>query len=290
VRKLLIDFHSHTTASDGALSPRELIDRALAANLSLFAITDHDTMAGYRAAAEYYTHNPGEMRLIPGVEFSCRWSGTTIHMVGLGVDELHPAMEQGLSLLARARVERGKKIGDRLAAKGFSGAYAGASEKAGESQLGRPHFAAWMIEQGHVRDFNQAFDKYLGQGKIGDVKAFWPELAEVTEWIVASGGVAVIAHPLKYRFTRMKLRRMVSDFKAAGGLGIEVLNGRQTPDQTSQLKRLALEFELEISGGSDFHRDSTYSPKLGVELRQMGSLRGVWQRWTKPAQEEGSKA
>jgi predicted metal-dependent phosphoesterase TrpH len=287
---LLIDFHSHTTASDGALSPRELIDRALAANLSLFAITDHDTMAGYRAAAEYYTHNPGEMSLIPGVEFSCRWSGTTIHIVGLGVDEQHPAMEQGLTLLARARVERGKKIGDRLEAKGFSGAYAGAREKAGESQLGRPHFAAWMIEQGHVNDFNQAFDKYLGQGKIGDVKAFWPELAEVTGWIVASGGVAVIAHPLKYRFTRMKLRRMISDFKAAGGLGIELLNGRQTPDQTSQLKRLALEFELEVSGGSDFHRDSPYGAQLGVELGQVGSLRGVWQRWAKPAQQESSKA
>lgn len=287
---MLIDFHSHTTASDGALSPRELIDRALAANLSQFAITDHDTMAGYRAAAEYYTHNPGEMRLIPGVEFSCRWSGTTIHIVGLGVDGQHPAMEQGLSLLAHARVERGKKIGEKLAAKGFPGAYAGASEKAGESQLGRPHFAAWMIEQGHVSDFNQAFDKYLGQGKVGDVKAFWPELAEVTGWIVESGGVAVIAHPLKYRFTRMKLRRMVGDFKAAGGLGIEVLNGRQTPDQSSQLKRMALEFELEISGGSDFHRDSTYSPQLGVELGQVGSLRGVWQRWTKPAQEESSEA
>ncbi len=290
VRKLLIDFHSHTTASDGALSPRELIDRALAANLSLFAITDHDTMAGYRAAAEYYTHNPGEMRLIPGVEFSCCWSGTTIHIVGLGVDDQHPAMEQGLSLMSRARVERGEKIGDRLEAKGFAGALAGAQEKAGESQLGRPHFAAWMIEQGHVSDFGQAFDKYLGQGKTGDVKAFWPELAEVTQWIVASGGVAVIAHPLKYRFTRMKLRRMVSDFKSAGGLGIEVLNGRQTPDQTSQLKRLAVEFELEISVGSDFHRDSTYSPQLGVELRQEDALQGVWQRWTKPAQEESREA
>lgn len=287
---MLIDFHSHTTASDGALSPSELIDRALEAKLSLFAITDHDTMAGYRAAAEYYTHNPGEMRLIPGVEFSCRWSGTTIHIVGLGVDEQHPAMEQGLSLLARARVERGKKIGDKLEAKGFPGAYVGASEKAGKSQLGRPHFAAWMIEQGHVSDFNQAFDKYLGQGKIGDVKAFWPELAEVTEWIVASGGVAVIAHPLKYRFTRMKLRRMVCDFKAAGGLAIEVLNGRQTPDQSSQLKRMALEFELEVSGGSDFHRDSTYSAQLGVELGQMGSLRGVWQRWATPGQKESSEA
>ena len=105
--------------------------------------------------------------------------------------------------------------------------------QAGDSQLGRPHFAAWMVEQGHVADLNQAFDRYLGQGKTGDVKAFWPELAEVTGWIVAAGGVAVIAHPLKYRFTRMKLRRLVMDFMAAGGAAIEIISGRQTADQTA---------------------------------------------------------
>jgi predicted metal-dependent phosphoesterase TrpH len=283
---LLIDFHSHTNASDGSLSPIDLIDRAVAGNIRQFAITDHDTMAGYRAAAEYYTHNPGQMRLIPGVEFSCRWSGTTLHIVGLGVDDRHPAMEYGLNLLNEARVARGQKIADRLEAKGFEGAHAGALAQAGDSQLGRPHFAAWLIERGHVTDFNQAFDKYLGQGKMGDVKAFWPELKEVTSWIVESGGVAVVAHPLKYRFTRMKLRRLITDFKASGGTAIEILNGRQTSEQTAQLKRLALEFELEVSAGSDFHRDGPYSPQLGVELRHLGDLRGVWERWSTPIQSE----
>ncbi len=283
---MLIDFHSHTNASDGSLSPIDLIDRAVAGNIRQFAITDHDTMAGYRAAAEYYTHNPGQMRLIPGVEFSCRWSGTTLHIVGLGVDDRHPAMEYGLNLLNEARVARGQKIADRLEAKGFEGAHAGALAQAGDSQLGRPHFAAWLIERGHVTDFNQAFDKYLGQGKMGDVKAFWPELKEVTSWIVESGGVAVVAHPLKYRFTRMKLRRLITDFKASGGTAIEILNGRQTSEQTAQLKRLALEFELEVSAGSDFHRDGPYSPQLGVELRHLGDLRGVWERWSTPIQSE----
>ena len=277
---MLIDFHSHTTASDGSLSPVELLDRALAGNIRQFAITDHDTMAGYAVAAAYYKHNPGQMRLIPGVEFSCRWSGTTIHIVGLGVDDAHPAMIHGLKLLAEARVARGEKIAKRLEAKGFLGAHAGALEQAGESQLGRPHFAAWMVAQGHVADFNRAFDKYLGQGKMGDVKAFWPELSEVVGWIVASGGVAIVAHPLKYRFTRMKLRRMIIDFRAAGGSALEILNGRQTPDQTEQLKRIAREFELEVSAGSDFHRDGPYNPQLGVELRHLGELRGVWERWS----------
>ncbi len=280
---MLIDFHSHTTASDGALAPGELIERAVAENISLFAITDHDTMKGYRAAAEYYTHNKRQMRLIPGVEFSCRWSGTTIHVVGLGVDDSHPAMERGLERLNTARIARGEKIGARLEAKGFAGAHAGGLAQAGQSQLGRPHFAAWLIEQGHVTDFKQAFDKYLGQGKIGDVKAFWPELEEVTGWIVESGGVAIIAHPLKYHFTRMKLRRLITDFKEAGGEAIEILNGKQTSDQTAKLKRLAVEFELEVSGGSDFHRDGPYSPQLGVELRHLGDLRGVWERWSTPS-------
>ncbi len=125
-------------------------------------------------------------------------------------------------------------IASRLASRGFAGALQGALEQAGDSQLGRPHFAAWMVQQGHVRDHNQAFDQYLGQGKTGDVKAFWPELAEVTRWIVASGGAAVIAHPLKYRFTGMKLRRLVVDFVAAGGCGIEVLSGYQTRGSDSR--------------------------------------------------------
>ncbi len=283
---MLIDFHCHTTASDGALSPAEIIDRALARNIRQFAITDHDTMAGYRAAAEYYTHIPGQMRLIPGVEFSCRWSGTTIHILGVGVDEQHPAMAAGLVRLAQARLDRGEKIGQRLEAKGFVGAHAGALAIAGDSQLGRPHFAQWLIDQGHVANFNQAFDKYLGQGKIGDVKAFWPEMAEVTAWIVESGGVAIVAHPLVYRFTRMKLRRLIVDFKLAGGQAVEILNGRQTKDQTEQLKRLAEDFELEVSVGSDFHRDSTYGAELGVDLGQLAQLNGVWQRWVSPPQHE----
>lgn len=286
---MLIDFHSHTTASDGALSPSTLIDRALAENIHQFAITDHDTMAGYQAAAEYYTHIPGQMRLIPGVEFSCRWSGTTIHVVGLDVDAGHPAMSAGLKLLAEARVARGREIAQRLEAKGFAGAHAGALAEAGKSQLGRPHFAQWLVQRGHVEDFRKAFDKYLGQGKIGDVKAFWPELSEVTRWIVESGGVAILAHPLKYRFTRMKLRRLIVDFKLAGGEALEIVNGRQTADQSSQLKRMALEFELDVSAGSDFHRDGSYSPQLGVELRHLGDLRGVWERWSSPQPQKSSK-
>ncbi|MEE4147101.1 MAG: PHP domain-containing protein [Halieaceae bacterium] len=285
---MLIDFHTHTAASDGALSPRELLALARERGLGMLAITDHDTVAGYLAVERggavagedgEYTCNRAGLRLIPGIEFSCRWSATTIHILGLGMDCDHPAMVEGLALLNTARIERGRKIAQRLEALGFEGALEGALAEAGESQLGRPHFSAWMLARGHVADHNQAFDKYLGQGKTGDVKAFWPELAAVVSWIVAAGGVAVIAHPLKYRFTRMKLRRLVVDFMAAGGAAIEIASGYQTADQDAQLRRLAREFDLEVSVGSDFHRDGPYSPLPGVELPRLDGLRGVWERW-----------
>jgi predicted metal-dependent phosphoesterase TrpH len=281
---VLIDFHIHTTASDGALAPLEILERARAANISLLAITDHDTVAGHRTAAAHYTTNPGDLRLISGVEFSCRWSGVTVHVVGLGMDCDHPAMVDGLALLDEARRERGEKISERLRARGFEDALEGALGEAGDSQLGRPHFAAWMVKQGHVADFSQAFDRYLGQGKTGDVKAFWPEMAQVAAWIVQAGGVAVLAHPLKYRLTRMKLRRLVKDFESAGGQALEICSGRQTPDQMAQLGRLAREFSMEVSVGSDFHRDGPYQPSLGVELPQLEGVRGVWERWAGPDQ------
>ena len=245
------------------------------------AITDHDTVAGYRAATAVASDYPS-VRLVPGVEFSCRWSGTTIHVVGLGMDCDHPALREGVEVLSAARLERAAKIARRLEQRGFPGALEGALAEAGESQLGRPHFSAWMVAQGHVPDHNAAFDKYLGQGKPGDVKAFWPEMARAVAWIVQAGGVAVLAHPLKYSYTRMKLRRLVHDFAAAGGGAIEVLSGRQTPEQTASLQRLAEDFELEISAGSDFHRDGPYNPDLGVELRAFRGRPGVWQRFVDP--------
>ena len=278
---MLIDFHTHTTASDGALTPREMLQRASESGVGLLAITDHDTVAGYRSALTLASDFP-TVQLVPGVEFSCRWSGTTIHVVGLGMDCDHPAMLEGVAVLGAARLERARKIARRLEQRGFPGALEGAQAEAGDSQLGRPHFSAWMVAQGHVPDHNTAFDKYLGQGKPGDVKAFWPELAQAVAWITDAGGVAVLAHPLKYNYTRMKLRRLAHDFAEAGGGAIEVLSGRQTPDQVAKLQRLAEEFDLEISAGSDFHRDGPYHPDLGVELRAFRGKAAVWNRFAAP--------
>jgi predicted metal-dependent phosphoesterase TrpH len=278
VKIVLIDFHTHTTASDGALAPEELLARAAAAGVDMLAITDHDSVAGYLALAAAGAA-AGAPQLVSGVEFSCRWSGATVHIVGLGIDCAHPALRAGVARMDTARLQRGEKIGRQLAGRGFPGALQGALQEAGDSQLGRPHFAAWLVREGHVRDHAEAFDRYLGRGKPGDVKAFWPELAEVVEWIVAAGGVAVIAHPLKYRFTGMKLRRLVIDFKAAGGEAMEVASGYRTRDQLAHLRRLVQEYGLEVSVGSDFHRDGPYSAALGVELAPFAELPGVWARW-----------
>ncbi len=282
VKIVLIDFHTHSTASDGALTPGELLARARSAGIGMLAITDHDTVAGHlAAAAENPPGSPGP-QLIPGVEYSCRWSGTTVHIVGLGMECGHPAMQEGLHLLEHARCERGATIAARLEELGFRGALEGALSEAGQSQLGRPHFSSWLVSQGHVRDHNEAFDRYLGQGRRGDVKAFWPELQAVVGWIDAAGGVPVLAHPLKYNFTGMKLRRLAVDFRAAGGGALEIISGRQLPDHTVRLQRLARELGLEVSVGSDFHRDGPYNPQLGVELPLLEGLRGVWERWREP--------
>ncbi len=266
---MIIDFHTHSHASDGALAPRELLQEAAAAGVQQFALTDHDTVAGYRALVEDDGAVPAGMQLLAGTELSTLWSGVGIHVVGLGMDIDHPVLRAGLDVLDAARRERAGLIAARLERLGMPGALAGAQAAAGVSQIGRPHFAAWMVAQGHVKDANQAFDKYLGAGKTGDVKTCWPSLAEATGWIVAAGGTAVLAHPLKYRMTRAKLKRCLKDFASAGGSAMEVYSGRQTEEQTRDLCKLAVAQGLLASVGSDFHAHWDYGPRLGFDVSRL---------------------
>lgn len=268
-----VDFHTHTLASDGALTPVELLDRASAAGLAMLAVTDHDTLAGYRDIRDKAAE--AGVQLVSGVELSSQWSGAGVHVVGLGFDVDAPALVEGIATLQAARVGRAQEIAARLEKRGYVGALAGALACAGASQIGRPHFARWMVQAGHVGDSAAAFDRYLGRGKIGDVKACWPSLASVTGWLVAAGGIAVLAHPLHYRFTRTKLRRLLAEFRAAGGRGLEILSGRQESTQTAALAKLAADFDLYASVGSDFHRDTPYGPSLGVESRHMKGVPNV---------------
>ena len=271
---MIVDFHTHSLASDGALAPMELLRRAKAAGVQQFALTDHDTMAGYLSVR--HTSEAGEVGLISGVELSCRWATTTVHVVGLNFDADAPEMVAMVEQLTQAREERAQKIATRLAGVGIDGALEGAKAIASESQIGRPHFATWMAETGAVDSVTQAFDKYLGTGKIGDVKMFWPPLSDVVQAITRAGGVAILAHPLKYRLTGMKLRALINDFKVAGGGAIEELNGRQPETDLKRLSQLAEGNGLMCSVGSDFHRDFEYGPKLGIDVERLPNGAYVW--------------
>lgn len=272
---VIVDFHTHSLASDGALPPGELLAQAKAAGVSRFAITDHDTMSGYLSVKDSLTAQ--EVGLISGVELSCQWAKTTIHVVGLGFDESAAEMVGMVESLSAARIERAKTIAQRLDKTGFPGALGGALRAANGSQIGRPHFARWLVEIGYVASITEAFDKYLGAGKVGDVKAFWPSMADVVGAITAAGGVAVLAHPLKYRLTGMKLRALMNDFKAAGGQCLEILNGRQPEADMKRLSQIAESLNLLVSAGSDFHRSFEYGPTLGVDTNRLATGRYVWE-------------
>ena len=271
---VIVDFHTHSLASDGALEPIDLLLKAKEAGVSRFAITDHDTLAGYLSVKG--SKAARDVGLVSGVELSCRWAKTTIHVVGLGFDDSAAEIIDMVTSLSDARIERAKTIAQRLENAGFSGALDGALKVANGSQIGRPHFAQWMLDAGHVASLTEAFDKYLGAGKVGDVKAFWPAMADVVRAITASGGVAVLAHPLKYRLTGMKLRALINDFKAAGGTCLEILNGRQPEVDMKRLSQMAESSDLLVSAGSDFHRSFEYGPTLGVDADRLAAGQYVW--------------
>lgn len=275
-----LDLHVHSTCSDGALSVADLLARAHEADIRTLALTDHDSIKGLAIAREWLSNNPtASIKLISGAELSCVWQGVTIHVVGLNFDEQNPELEAYLTSLDRARVERAELIATRLEKQGFKGALAGAQAIAGEAQLGRPHFARWLVDEGHCESMNAAFKRWLGRGKIGDVKVFWPSLEQAVGVIVQAGGVAVLAHPQHYGMTRAKLKRLVSAFVDVGGRALELPLGQDHADAALYVRRLLSEFELSVSLGSDFHADSEWGPRLGLEADIARNLYPVWAGW-----------
>jgi len=275
---LQVDLHSHTNASDGRLSPVELCERAIQHGVTLLAITDHDTVIGARAASEWLRTTAAQLHVVPAVEYSSVWSHMGVHLVGLGIDLEHPTTLSASEFFAEARMKRAEMIGARLAKLKMPDAFEGALALAGDAQIGRPHFARYLVAKGHVRSEEDAFDRYLGAGKPGDIKMLWPELGQVVDWIRAAGGVAVLAHPSKYRQTGARLRKLVAEFAACGGGAIEVVVGRQVADESRFLAQLCRQHNLEASVGSDFHAPSNW-----CELGEINALpegcTPVWQRW-----------
>ncbi len=257
-----IDLHCHTTASDGALAPEALIDRAIDRNIETLAITDHDTMVGYRQVADYAKERC--LTLIPGIELSSQWRGMGIHVVGLGMDPAHPVIVEAERSQTQVRRERARTIAQRLEKKLQKEIDFAAVEALAGGEVGRPHFAQYMVEQGMVPDRQTAFKKYLGAGKIGDVKSGWPEMETVVKWIIDSGGQAVLAHPHHYNLTRTKLLDCVAAFQYAGGQAMEICCGLMDKNQSGQLKKIAQDEGLFGSCGSDFHGPNKFGLDLGV--------------------------
>ena len=271
----VIDFHIHSAASDGALSARDLVDRAAREGIRRIAITDHDTIAGYLSVCQSV---PLGLELISGVELSCQWGRVGIHIVGLGFDPAVPAMARHLEGLDKARRDRAEKIAYNLDRKGMPGALAGAMAIADGAQIGRPHFARWMVLAGHVDSEEMAFKRFLGRGRPGDISLLWPALDATVATIIAAGGLAVLAHPLEYKMTATRLHALTDAFLDAGGVALEVINGRPKPGDTDTLWRLVRERDLRVSVGSDFHRDSPYGSGLGVDIRAIPEGTGVWEQ------------
>lgn len=268
------DLHTHSTASDGSLSPTDLVSRAVEQGVTVLALTDHDGTEGIFEAQQ--AAKGADLTLIAGVEISVTWGGTTIHIVGLNVDVKHPVLQNGLTTMRNYRVERAEKIASRLEKSGISGALEGAKKYASEVMLGRVHFAKFLVEAKHAKDINDVFKRFLVRNKPGYVPGQWATLSDAVGWITAAGGQAVIAHPARYKITATKLRRLIADFKDAGGIGFEVVSGRQHPEEVKHMARLAEQFELLASCGSDFHTPDNMWVELGKLSALPNSCTPIW--------------
>jgi 3',5'-nucleoside bisphosphate phosphatase len=247
----IYDLHVHSHWSDGTLSPPDVVARAAANGVAWMALTDHDVTDGLPEAME-----AGErlgVGIIPGVEISVSWQHQTLHVLGLAIDVRNQVLQDGLARLRVARDERAVEIGRRLGKKNVHGAYAYVREQVHGPILSRTHFAQFLIERGYVRDMKQAFKQYLGQGCAGHVAGKWSSLQETIGWIREAGGIAVLAHPGRYRVSSGGLKRLLAEFIDCGGRGIEVISGSHGPEDTARFARIAADYGLLASAGSDYH-------------------------------------
>ena len=260
------DLHTHTTASDGVLTPEQLYIQAKMAGVEVLAITDHDTVEGVKWLLERYKSEIAAdgPRIIVGAEFTCLLGKQVLHIVGLGLDMQNPILQRHMEKLDNLRLERAERIALKLEKKKLPNVFELVKEKAGKAQIGRPHFAKVLCDLKIVSSEDQAFKKYLGAGKIANVAVAWPELEEVLDIIKQSGAVSVLAHPTKYNLTMSKLRRVIAEFKILGGDAVEISYPGVNREQQNILKYEIEKHELLISAGSDFHTPMNPWTKLGL--------------------------
>ncbi|WP_437556781.1 PHP domain-containing protein [Acidithiobacillus sulfuriphilus] len=271
-----IDLHMHSLASDGTLAPAALVSRAHGAGVRVMALTDHDNTGGLAEAERAATAL--EMTLIRGVEISSVWHDQGIHIVGLFIDPDDQVLQAGLARVMAFRDWRAEEISRLLAGQGIADAAAGARNMAGSPMVGRTHFARWLVRQGHCGDPAEAFARYLGRGCPAYVPSDWIPMPEAVAWIRHAGGVAVLAHPGRYKLSGTQLRALLTEFRAEGGAGLEVSSGSQAAGDREHLGRLARELEMAGSLGSDFHGPDMGHAAIGRLLPLPDGVLPIWQR------------
>jgi predicted metal-dependent phosphoesterase TrpH len=273
----LFDLHTHSTASDGAHSPGELARLAAAAKITHLALSDHDCTDGLEEA--HAAAQAAGLRLIPAVEISTLWQNKSVHIVGLNIDPANAALQQGLGSLKAMRLGRAEEMGRRLAKAGIMGAYEGASKLAGSGMITRTHFALYIMETGLFSDMQSVFDHYLGTGKPGYVPTPWTGLEQAVGWVRGAGGVAVVAHPQRYKLTRSWLGRLLLEFKACGGQALEVVSGAGNLGDIQASAAAAKRYGLLASVGSDYHGPAQPWNRLGHLAPLPEDLVPVWRLW-----------
>ena len=271
----LYDLHCHSTVSDGALSPTELVQRAHQQGVTSLALTDHDTTAGLTEARMCAAATG--VKLIAGIELSTNWQDKCFHIVGLGIDPDYKPLAQATHSLQSTRLERAEKIALKLEKKRIPGALEAVKKAAGDGMITRTHFADFLLSQNHVSTQQEAFDRYLAKGKPAYVATSWAELELAVNWITGSGGVAVLAHPLRYRLTANWMKRLLAAFKDAGGQGIEVITARNNADEIKLVADYAARFELAGSMGSDFHTAANQWVELGRLAPLPKNTKPIWE-------------
>ncbi|KQW96936.1 phosphoesterase [Massilia sp. Root418] len=273
-----VDLHCHSNVSDGVLPPAKVAKVAREAGVDVWALTDHDEVGGI-AAARAAAAEQG-MRFVTGVEISITWAGETVHIVGLQIDENNPALVQGLEATRSGRDNRGREIAVQLAKAGIPDAYEGALKYVSNPNLmSRTHFARYIVEIGACRNTSEVFKKYLCEGKPGYVEHRWATLEQSVQWIRGAGGIAVIAHPGRYKFSDTAEGVLFDEFKQMGGTAIEVVTGSHTPDQYPEYARLANAYGFLASRGTDFHAPGEARVDFKLLPPLPNNVTPVWHDW-----------
>jgi len=269
-----VDLHNHSYYSDGVFSPTEVVRLADEADCNLFALTDHDTTDGLAEAQQMADEL--SVNLVSGVEISALWRNMTIHIVGLGIDINNDILQKGLHYNQRLREERAEKIALGLRRAGITDALEKTQELSKTDMITRTHFAQMLIREGYCKDMKSVFRRFLTGKKPGASRVEWRSFDEVVGWIHAAGGLAVIAHPFRYRMTQTKIKNMFLNFKEVLGDGVEVVTATSTDEEITLSNQWAKEYKLLSSCGSDYHGWSNQRIQIGY-LRDLPNLdNAIW--------------